>query len=184
MKLRDRCSRRARWAVMFAVGAVALSACAKGISPAAQPSSAMASESASVMTSSSSITTANVSSVGTVLTNGHSLTLYLLTKENGDKVVCTGSCASVWPPVVLASGATSATAGSGVNESMFGTVKLANGELEVTYNGHPLHTYSGDSGPGQANGQGIQGVWFAVTSAGTPASSSSSSSGGGGGGGY
>jgi predicted lipoprotein with Yx(FWY)xxD motif len=187
MKRRDRCSGPARWGVVFVVGALVLSACAKNASTAASSSSAPTSSpttsaSESGMANSSSITTAKVSSVGTVLTNGDGLTVYLLTTENGNKILCTGTCANIWPPVVLPAGTSSATAMSGVNGSLLGTVKLPNGQLEVAYNGHPLHTYSGDSNRGEAFGQGIQGVWFAVTPAGTPAGSSSPGSGGGGGG--
>jgi secreted repeat protein with Y-X4-D motif len=39
----------------------------------------------------------------------------------------------------------------------------------VTYDGHPLYLYSGDNEAGQANGQGIGGVWFAATADGKPA---------------
>jgi hypothetical protein len=38
----------------------------------------------------------------------------------------------------------------------------ANGR-QVTYNGHPLYTYSGDAAPGDAKGQGKLGKWFVVT---------------------
>jgi predicted lipoprotein with Yx(FWY)xxD motif len=47
----------------------------------------------------------------------------------------------------------------------------ANGE-QVAYNGHPLSTYSGDSEPGQTNGQGFGGVWFVVTTDLAPAGGS------------
>jgi hypothetical protein len=49
---------------------------------------------------------------------------------------------------------------------------------EVTYNGWPLHTYASDTQPGQTNGQGVEGKWFAATpstsSTATGASSTSS----------
>lgn len=63
-----------------------------------------------------------------------------------------------------------------------GTITRPDGGVQVTDNGLPLYTYSGDHKPGQANGQGIQGVWFAVTASTSGGSSSwnSSSSGGGG----
>jgi predicted lipoprotein with Yx(FWY)xxD motif len=66
---------------------------------------------------------------------------------------------------------TAATAGSGVNASMLGTVKSADGELYPTYAGWPLYEYTGDPGPGHANGQGIVsfgGTWETLTPAGTP----------------
>jgi len=44
----------------------------------------------------------------------------------------------------------------------FSTIVRASGARQVTYHGMPLYTYAGDSGPGQANGQGVGGVFFAV----------------------
>jgi predicted lipoprotein with Yx(FWY)xxD motif len=33
------------------------------------------------------------------------------------------------------------------------------GSLQVTYNGYPLYTYTGDINPGDANGDGLAGIW-------------------------
>jgi predicted lipoprotein with Yx(FWY)xxD motif len=86
---------------------------------------------------------------------------------------------------------TSATAGSGNQASLLGTVKNAAGDLYGTYHGWPLYTYSGDSGPGQTNGEGITsfgGTWYVLSTSGSPVTSSHSQSGnsgsGGGGNGY
>jgi predicted lipoprotein with Yx(FWY)xxD motif len=87
---------------------------------------------------------------------------------------------------VVSSG-TAATAGSGVQSSLLGTVKDASGKLEVTYNHWPLYTFSGDSGPGVAKGQGISnfgGTWYVLSSSGNPVTSAQSSSSSGGGNGY
>lgn len=98
-------------------------------------------------------------SLGTVLTNARGLTLYYFTPEKGGTVACTGTCATTWPPLT-ASGTPSAP--SNVTGSL-STVALADGATEVTYNGWPLHTYAQDTAPGQTNGQGIGGKWFAAT---------------------
>ncbi len=165
--------------------ALLLSACTKSSSPSSPPSPAAPSTAPSPTGGTAvSIEAKNVAPLGKVLVDQQGLTLYLLTKEKGGKIACTGSCASIWPPVVLPSGTTSATTVAGAKSSLLGTVKLPDGTVAVTYNGYPLHTYSGDSGPGQANGQGVQGVWFAVTPSGTEATSSSSGTSGGGGYGY
>lgn len=121
-----------------------------------------------------------VSGVGTVLVSPTGRTLYHLKPEVNGKIECTGSCTGVWPPLVV-SGAGAPVGGSGVNGKL-GTIKRPDGGTQVTYNGMPLYTYSGDTGSGQANGQGIQGVWFAVTASG--GSSGSGSTSGGYGGGY
>ena len=104
--------------------------------------------------------------MGTVLVNGQGKTLYLLTSEKGGKITCTASngCTQVWPETVVTSG-TAAAAGSGVQSALLGTVKGASGNLEVTYNHWPLYTFSGDSGPGVAKGQGLTsfgGTWYVL----------------------
>lgn len=129
------------------------------------------------------ISTAEVPGVGTVLVNGAGRTLYLLSSEAGGKLTCTdgNGCTKVWPDTKLPAGTTQATAGSGIQASLLGTVKSAEGSLLVTYGGFPLYQFSGDSGPGSANGQGITsfgGTWSAITPAGTamdPSSTPSSS---------
>jgi predicted lipoprotein with Yx(FWY)xxD motif len=52
-------------------------------------------------------------------------------------------------------------AGTGVTGKL-GTIRRSDGGKQVTYEGHPLYTYVGDSGPGQANGNNINlngGLW-------------------------
>jgi predicted lipoprotein with Yx(FWY)xxD motif len=129
-----------------------------------------------------------VPGVGTVLVNAQGQTLYLLTSEKGGKITCTAAngCTQAWPETVVSSG-TAATAGSGVQSSLLGTVKDASGNLEVTYNHWPLYTFSGDSGPGVAKGQGISnfgGTWYVLNSSGNPVTSTQSASSSGGGNGY
>jgi predicted lipoprotein with Yx(FWY)xxD motif len=130
------------------------------------------------------LSTKSIQGVGTVLVNSTGLTLYHLSTESGGSIQCTGQCASVWPPF-LESGGTVPTESGGASGAL-GTVTRPDGKMQITYNGMPLYRYSGDSQPGQANGQGIQGVWFAVTASGSSGSGSQSPSGGGryGGGGY
>ena len=152
--------------VGLAVGAILLSACAKGTKASAQ--------SGSPGQKGSQVATANVSGVGTVLVNGQGFTLYHLTTEKAGQIHCTGSCATVWPPLI-SSGTPGSVAGA---SGTFGTVTRPDGGTQLTYNGMPLYRYSGDTKAGQANGQGIQGVWFAVTASGSSSSSSSPAGGG------
>ena len=123
-------------------------------------------------------------SLGTVLTDPSGKTLYYFTPEKGGSVACTGGCATAWPPLMVSGTATAPSGASG----MLGTVAVSGG-MELTYNGWPLHTYSGDTAAGQTNGQGIAGKWFAATpgltasgggsGAGTPTPSQSNPYGGG-----
>ena len=128
-----------------------------------------------------SIGTANISGVGTVLTNAQGMTLYYLTSDNHSTPTCTGSCAQKWPPVII-SGSVPA-AGSGVTGTL-ATVANPAGGNQLTYMGWPVYVYSLDSAPGQATGQGSGGVWFAMTASGPSTTSGSSPSSGGKYGGY
>jgi predicted lipoprotein with Yx(FWY)xxD motif len=45
------------------------------------------------------------------------------------------------------------------------TITRTDGSVQATYNGHPLYTYIGDSGPGQDNGNNLNlngGLWHVV----------------------
>jgi predicted lipoprotein with Yx(FWY)xxD motif len=130
------------------------------------------------------ISAKSVPGVGTVLVNGQGKTLYMLTSEKGGKITCTqaNGCTQVWPETLLTSGARTAKAGSGVQSSLLGTVKGVSGSPEVTYNHWPLYTFSGDSGPGAAKGQGLTsfgGTWYVLNGSGNPVTSSSSGGGNG-----
>ena len=96
----------------------------------------------------------------TILTSAQGLTLYYRTSDMPPTTVCSGGCASAWPPLVAAGSSTPTS-----TITLPGKLSLvvdANGK-QVAYNGHPLYTYSGDSAPGQTTGEGFGGVWFVVT---------------------
>ena len=102
--------------------------------------------------------TARIGSVN-VLTNADGLTLYWFAPDTSTSSKCFGACATYWPPV---SG--SPAAGPGVTGKL-GTIKRPGGGLQATYNGHPLYTYIGDRGPGQANGNDLDlngGYWYDI----------------------
>jgi predicted lipoprotein with Yx(FWY)xxD motif len=108
------------------------------------------------------IVSTGTTSLGTVLTDEHGLTIYyFLPEKGGTTAACNATCLSAWPPVVSSG---SPTSSSGVTGTL-GVVSITyNGSPvnEVTYNGWPLHTYSGDSASGQTNGQNIGNTWFAA----------------------
>src|SRR3984957_16623839 len=112
---------------------------AGGSAAAASPAGAGASASGGTV-----ITTAK-SSAGTGLTNGSGKAVYLWTKDTGDMSNCNGACAGAWPPVTTTG---TATAAGGAKASDIGTITRSDGTKQVTYDGHPLYYFSGDSGPG------------------------------------
>jgi predicted lipoprotein with Yx(FWY)xxD motif len=118
-------------------------------------------------------------SLGKILDDSQGRTLYLFQADKGTKSACFGPCATNWPPLRSAN----PTAGSGANGSMLGTTKRSDGQPQVTYNGHPLYTFKGDSSAGDTSGQGISafgGLWYVVSPAGQQVTKSASSNGGGG----
>jgi len=99
-----------------------------------------------------------------VLTNASGRTLYWFAPDTPSRSACYGECAAYWPPVTG-----SPEAGPGVALSKLGTIRRTDGSLQVTYDGHPLYTYIGDTGPGQASGNDIDlngGLWHEVPAAG------------------
>ena len=114
--------------------------------------------------SASAVTVKAVSSpLGTILVDQDGKTLYLFEADSQNKSNCSGGCLTLWPPV-MANG--KATAGSGVTAGMIGT---ATGSSQVTYAGHPVYWFSGDTKAGDTNGEGLDdfgGEWYAISPAG------------------
>jgi hypothetical protein len=90
--------------------------------------------------------------------------------------VCTGGCASLWPPLTVPAGTTKVAGGAGVSSSDLGIIMRTDGSHQITYKGMPLYTYTGDTKPGQASGQGVGGTWFVVTAFAIPSGSSTAPS--------
>jgi predicted lipoprotein with Yx(FWY)xxD motif len=78
---------------------------------------------------------------GNVLYDSHHLVLYVFSADNGPTSTCYGACQTAWPPM-LTRGAPRVT---GLNAHKLGTIKRKNGALQVTYAGHPLYYWSGDT---------------------------------------
>ncbi|SFK03859.1 hypothetical protein [Amycolatopsis sacchari] len=110
------------------------------------------------------INTTNIPGLDTVLTDQNGMTLYLYTKDTKkpSKSNCDGACATAWPPL-LANGE---VAVNGVDPKLVGKVTRSDGSVQVTVGGWPVYRYAKDTAPGQANGHGVNGVWFEVEPAG------------------
>jgi len=148
---------RSRWIVR---GAVLLAVAAAGVGVA------MA---ATMSSKGGTVRAAHNGKYGSLLVSAAGMTLYHYTPDKHGVVKCTAACAKFWPPLVVARGT---KAGAGGSAAKLSTVKRPDGTTQVTYAGFPLYRYSGDTKTGDVKGQGFQGVWHAVTSAGTLATAS------------
>lgn len=91
------------------------------------------------------------SSLGHIVVDSAGRTLYLFEKDRNHQSMCAGACATYWPPLTSSG---TPVALHGANPSLVGTIKRSDGSVQVTYAGHPLYLYVGDSQAGQTNGEG------------------------------
>jgi predicted lipoprotein with Yx(FWY)xxD motif len=169
-------SRALRFGLPLAALALATAGCSSSSSPsgasagagtAATSSTAPATASAAGSTASASTASGatlmlktDQGSAGIWLTDPAGRTLYSYTKDKGTTSECYGACAKAWPPL-LANGPVTIS-GKYTVASDLGTTTRTDGTKQVTYGGHPLYYYAGDTAPGQTKGQGVGGVWFLI----------------------
>jgi predicted lipoprotein with Yx(FWY)xxD motif len=136
------------------------------------------------------LTAHNVAGLGDIVVDNSGHPLYSPAEESSGTIMCTASCAAIWPPVVVDAG-TTPTAATAVNGRV-GTVMRPDGKTQVTLDGHPLYRFSRDGSGDKATGNGLsdafgghQFSWHAVDADGSPLPTSSPTSGNSGGyGGY
>ncbi len=147
--------------VMMIVAACGSSTTGTGGTPTSGNTPAPAATTPSSSSSLVNTATATVKGASTmILTDAKGLTLYYFTADSATKSACTGSCAQNWPPLLSTGSGTSTS--TATLPGTLSVVTTANGN-QVTYNGHLLYTFSGDSAPGQTNGEGLFGKWFVCT---------------------
>ncbi|WP_226657745.1 hypothetical protein [Leifsonia sp. LS1] len=170
-----------------AVVMIALAGCSagSGSSGSSSPSTSTGGSSASSGSASATVLTTGDTSLGTVVVDGAGLTVYVFDKDtqNSGKSSCSGACAAQWPAVEAGAATPAVTGVSGT----VGTITGVDGKRQVTLDGWPLYTFAGDSSAGDVTGQGVGGIWWAVTPGGSKigaAASSGGASSGGTGSGY
>lgn len=100
--------------------------------------------------------------IGTYLTDGAGRALYRFDNDSAEppKATCNGDCATAWPPLLIKS--PGRIFPKGVDPKILGYVERADHTCQVTVNGWPVYYFVADK-PGDVNGQGINGKWFAVS---------------------
>ncbi len=135
------------------------------------------------------LTVGTLDPYGAYLTDAQGRAVYLFTADT-DSSTCYDACAEAWPPVLAMDTAMSGTtdqtgaevampgvtdstsmgmAAPAVDQALYSTMARADGQMQVTYAGHPLYYFQSDAGAGEATGQnkeGFGGEWHLVSPAG------------------
>src|SRR5579859_1545740 len=131
-----------------------------GASPAQSTPPAMAGQALAVAAPAATILRAQQTGAGSVLATATGLTLYYYTGDqpgNGASA-CTGSCAVTWPPLLAPVQVPSVIKLAGP----VGQITRTDGLTQITIDGYPIYRYTGDTAPGQANGNNVGGQWHVV----------------------
>jgi predicted lipoprotein with Yx(FWY)xxD motif len=106
--------------------------------------------------------------VGPLLANRSGYTVYMFVKDKTRKDVCRKikNCEKDWPAVTTT---VKPIAGPGVKKSLLSSIPYKGKLREVTYKGHPLHTYRFDASKGSVINIGNRqfgGAWYALNAKG------------------
>jgi predicted lipoprotein with Yx(FWY)xxD motif len=163
---------RNRWlaaSVLAAAAVVGLAACG-GSSSSTPPAASTGNTNTGSNTSSNTATATGIKTSvingHTVLTDSSGFVLYWYAPDTPTASKCSGTCATYWPPLMG-----TPSLASGVNlAGKLGTIKRANGQLQATYDGHPLYLFKSDTSAGQWTGNDIVASgakWWLMTSTGS-----------------
>lgn len=94
---------------------------------------------------------------GGVLTGDNGMTLYTFDRDTAGsgKSVCNGPCATNWPPLLAADGATAV--------APYSIVTRDDGKKQYAINGKPLYFWAKDTKPGDKTGDGFNKIWRVAT---------------------
>jgi predicted lipoprotein with Yx(FWY)xxD motif len=158
-------TRSFRLAALALAGTLVLAACGSSSSSSTSSTATSAAKPPGSPRPASVVAT-STSALGTFLVDAKGRALYLWDADHGSKSACSAACATDWPPLTTIG---TPKAGGMAKSSLLGTTTRADGSREVTYAGHPLYYFAGDSGSGQTNGQGSDSFgspWWVVSPAG------------------
>jgi predicted lipoprotein with Yx(FWY)xxD motif len=105
------------------------------------------------------------SDFGTMLFDSKQQAIYIFENDRAQRSNCYGECALAWPPVLTKG---EPEAGSGVDDSLLGTIRRRDGSRQVTYAGKPLYFYAHE-GPGEVKCHNVNlngGLWWVIAPSG------------------
>src|SRR6266545_6923746 len=136
---------------------------ASGVIATVESAATATSEAGVPVTGAATVKVSQSDSYGPILVDGDGFALYVFMSDtqNGTSSACTDEeCTTEWPPLTTTD---APVAGEGATQDLLGTITLADGTMQVTYNGWPLHHFDEDTAPGDTNGQGMDSLWFLVS---------------------
>jgi predicted lipoprotein with Yx(FWY)xxD motif len=137
-------------AIVLAAAAVAVFAVGGGKAQASHPGSG------------GSAIAIRSTSLGKTLVDANGRTLYLFKGDRPGVSTLSAAGTAVWPRFVSAG---HVKAEGGAQAALIGTATSPAGVRQVTYAGHPLYYYVGDSSPGSTRGQGLNefgALWYVL----------------------
>ncbi|MFD7625669.1 SCO0930 family lipoprotein [Streptomyces sp. NPDC059851] len=131
---------------------------AKGAAGAGQGSGAGAGSGAAPATGALSV--AKDPKLGDHVVDGNGMTVYRFKKDTAWPMAsnCTGDCLAKWPVVPPVDKANA----KGITEKGFSVLDRPDGKKQQSIDCWPIYTFTGDKKPGDINGQGVGGTWYAV----------------------
>ena len=145
-----------------ALGAIALSACGSGGSYGSASASPKPVSPMAIATPGSVVVHTSDTSLGKVLVDANGRTLYGLVNDKNMSPTCVDACASTWPPLTVAG----TNLPAHLDPTIFSVVSRPDGSHQLEAGPWPLYRFTGDTAPGDTNGQGSEG-FFVVTPNGT-----------------
>ncbi|MGW0947005.1 SCO0930 family lipoprotein [Streptomyces sp. NPDC002623] len=103
----------------------------------------------------------NDPNLGKIVVDKDGMTVYRFIKDKAwpEPVSnCNGACLEKWPAVAPVDFAET----KGIQEKGYMNFTRGDGTKQQTINCSPIYTFSGDKAPGDINGQGVGGTWYAV----------------------
>jgi predicted lipoprotein with Yx(FWY)xxD motif len=105
--------------------------------------------------------------LGDIIVDKNGMTVYRFLKDEAwpePVSACTGACLEKWPVVAPVE----ANDTEGLPKKGLMSFTRPDGVEQQTVDCWPVYTFSGDKAPGDINGQGVGGTWYAVTPEGKP----------------
>ncbi|MEU8775682.1 SCO0930 family lipoprotein [Streptomyces sp. NPDC048606] len=131
---------------------------------AAQPAAGAAPEAAAPAPATGKLSVAKDPKLGEHIVDANGMTVYRFKPDTAWPMVskCVGDCLAKWPVVPP----TERAADKGIVEKNYTVLDRPDGKKQQSVNCWPVYTFAGDKKPGDTNGQGVGGTWYAVSPAG------------------